>query len=163
MATSPSAPLPLRLVMRIPVPWVFVLAYLAGAGWQRLLPLATPAPRDRRALAIAGILLWTLAVTLAGWALVLFRRRRTTTTPGEISRAFVAAGPYRLSRNPMYLGLVLAYLGEMFFLAQLAPLLPLLLVIAYLQWVVIPLEESRLSAAFAAPYAQYAARVRRWL
>lgn len=51
----------------------------------------------------------------------------------------------------MYLGLVLAYLGEMFFLAQLAPLLPLLLVVAYLQWVVIPLEESRLRATFAAP------------
>lgn len=63
----------------------------------------------------------------------------------------------------MYLGLVLAYLGEMFFLAQLAPLLPLLLVVAYLQWVVIPLEESRLRATIAAPYARYAARVRRLL
>ncbi len=102
-------------------------------------------------------------MALAGWALALFRRRRTTTTPGELSRAFVASGPYRLSRNPMHLGLVLAYLSEMFFLAQLAPLLPLLPVVAYLQRVVIPLEESRLRATFAAPYAQYATRVRRWL
>ena len=163
MATSPSAPRPLRLLLRIPVPWIFVLAYLAGAGLQLNLPLATPSPHDRRALVIAGVLFWIVAITLAGWALVLFRRRRTTTTPGETSRAFVASGPYRLSRNPMYLGLVLAYLGEMFCLAQLAPILTLLLVVAYLQWVVIPLEESRLRATFPAPYAHYAARVRRWL
>ncbi len=94
MATSPSPPLPLRLLLRIPVPWVFVPAYLAGAGLQRFFPLAIPSPCHRCALTIAGILLRGLAVTLAGWALALFRRRHTTTTPGNVSRAF------RLSRDP---------------------------------------------------------------
>ncbi len=155
--------LPFRMLLRIPVPWVFVLAYLLGAGLQLLLPHVSVAPGTRQVLTVAGIVLWLLAVAIAGWALLLFHRRRTTTTPGEISKAFVTEGPYRLSRNPMYVGMVLAYFGEMCCLAQIAPLLLLVLAVAYLQRIVIPLEESRLRETFGEFYMQYSARVRRWL
>ena len=163
MEESVKPPLPFRLLLRVPVPWVFVLGYLAGVGLQLVLPRASYSPATMRSLFAAGILLWLAALAIAGWALVLFHLRRTTTTPGEISKAFVAQGPYRFSRNPMYVGLVLAYLGEMSWLAQIAPLLFLLPVIAYLQGVVIPLEEARLRETFGETYAAYCARVRRWL
>jgi protein-S-isoprenylcysteine O-methyltransferase Ste14 len=163
MGDSAKPPLPFRWLLRVPVPWVFVLAYLAGMGLQRLLPRATYSPETLHILHSAGIALWIAAIAIAGWALILFHLRRTTTTPGEISKAFVAQGPYRWSRNPMYVGLTLAYLGEMSWQAQILPLLFLPLVIAYLQWVVIPLEEARLRESFGETYAAYCARVRRWL
>jgi protein-S-isoprenylcysteine O-methyltransferase Ste14 len=95
--------------------------------------------------------------------LLLFHRARTTTTPGETSNALVTRGPYRFTRNPMYVGLSLAYLGEMGLLAQLAPIITLLLVIAYVNWIVIPVEESRLRETFGESYVDYCSRVRRWL
>jgi len=151
------------MLLRIPVPWVFILAYLLGLGLQRLLPHLSFPPGARHFLHVAGIVLWLLAVLIAGSALFLFYRRRNTTTPGEISRTLVLDGPYRLSRNPMYVGLVLAYIGEMCCQAQIMPLITLVLTVAYLQGAVIPLEESRLGATFGESYAQYRSCVRRWL
>ncbi len=163
MAVPERPLLPLRLLLRIPAPWVFVLAYLAGMGIGALFPRPTVSAGVRHVLYVAGIVLWLVAVVVAGWAQLLFRRRHTTTTPGEISRAFVDEGPYRLSRNPMYVGIVLAYVGTMCLQAQIAALVTLVLCIVYLQKVVIPLEESRLGETFGESYARYRARVRRWL
>ena len=63
----------------------------------------------------------------------------------------------------MYVGLILAYLGEMGILVQIAPIIPLLLVIAYVNWVVIPVEENQLHGLFGESYAQYCDRVPRWV
>ena len=63
----------------------------------------------------------------------------------------------------MYVGLVLAYIGEAGILAQVWPLVLLPLVVAYVHGTVIPLEESTLADGFGPEYEQYRARVRRWL
>jgi protein-S-isoprenylcysteine O-methyltransferase Ste14 len=157
-----AAQRPLAL-MRVPVPWVFVLAYLAGAGLDRLLPRAG---RDSAAWAagrIVGVVLFVAGVLLAVWCLTLFRRAGTTTIPGKTSAMLVTSGPYRRSRNPMYVALVLAYLGEAGILSQIVPVLLLPLVVAYLNGTVIPVEEARLTEAFGSRYDEYRARVRRWL
>jgi protein-S-isoprenylcysteine O-methyltransferase Ste14 len=75
----------------------------------------------------------------------------------------VTWGPYRFTRNPMYVGLTIAYLGEALLLHQLWPVVLLPLVIAYVHWIVIPLEESKLQEAFGDHYVQYRARVGRWV
>ena len=72
-------------------------------------------------------------------------------------------GPYRFTRNPMYVGLTIAYLGEALLLHQLWPVVFFPLVIAYVNWIVIPLEESKLKEAFGDQYDQYRARVGRWV
>jgi protein-S-isoprenylcysteine O-methyltransferase Ste14 len=146
-------------LLRIPVPWVFILAYLVGVGLQRVLPAPAGSPMIR----LAGTIVFVLGAALAAWCLLLFSRKKTTTTPGETSVALVTYGPYRLSRNPMYVSLTLLYLGEMGILGQVWPLAPLLAVLIYLDTTVIPLEESRLRERFGADYTLYAARVRRWL
>lgn len=74
--------------------------------------------RAQRSAGVAGALLFLLGATIAGWGLVIFRRARTTTVPGRASAALVTWGPYRFSRNPMYVGLTLAYLGEAGLLRQ---------------------------------------------
>jgi protein-S-isoprenylcysteine O-methyltransferase Ste14 len=104
-----------------------------------------------------------IGAAVAAWGLLVFRKARTTTVPGKSSTAVVTAGPYRFSRNPMYCGLIIAYLGEAGLLVQLWPLIVLPFVVAYLNWIVIPVEESRLQEDFGAEYEQYRARVHRWI
>jgi protein-S-isoprenylcysteine O-methyltransferase Ste14 len=154
---------PVRWLLRVPVPWIFVLAYLVGASlghWVRL-GLSVVAPRG--ASLTAGGALLAAGALIAGWALTIFHRVGTTTVPGQSSDRLVEWGPYRFTRNPMYVGLTLAYLGEAVLLQQLWPVPLLVLVLAYLQRTVIPLEESRLREVFGEVYTAYCGRVRRWL
>ena len=154
-----------RLLLHIPVPWVFVLTYLVGVGLQLatrpLLPVLVW--RTLPWVGGAGGALFVIGAAIAVWGLVTFRRARTTTVPGQVSAQLVTWGPYRFTRNPMYVGLIVAYLGEAGILRQIWPILLLPLTIAYVNRIVIPLEESKLLEAFGAAYQRYQARVGRWL
>ena len=153
---------PIRLLRHVPVPWVFVVVYLAGVGLEYVWPthgvIATLA-----GVRLVGAAVFCIGAVLAGWGLLSFRRARTTTVPGQASTQLVTSGAHRLSRNPMYVGLILAYVGEAGILRQVWPMLLLPLIVAYLNWVVIPVEERKLMEVFGEEYKQYRARVRRWL
>ena len=153
---------PFRLLLRVPVPWVFILTYLFGAGQEYAFPLRASNAKSR-GVSVAGGVLFAIGAIIAGWGLVTFRRARTTTVPGESSSRLVNWGPYRFSRNPMYVGLTLAYLGEAGILQQVWPVILLPLTVAYVNWVVIPLEESKLREVFGGRYDEYRMKVRRWL
>ena len=153
---------PVRLLLSVPVPWVFVGCYLVGAALERLGPASFRAA-EASISGTAGAVVFVVGAAIAGWSLWIFHRARTTTTPGERSRALITEGPYRVSRNPMYVGLTIAYLGEAGILHQIWPVVLLPLTIAYVNWIVIPLEESRLREVFPADYEAYRARVRRWI
>ena len=152
---------PLRFLLLVPVPWVFVLGYLLGVVIE-LVRRSVPAGAFTGA-GLAGGVVFAIGAIIAGWGLLTFRRARTTTVPGEKSAQLVTWGPYRFTRNPMYVGLTVAYLGEALILLQIWPLLFLPLVLAYVNWVVIPLEETRLLEVFGADYDRYRSRVRRWI
>ncbi len=119
--------------------------------------------RDYKFLTPAGFGVFAIGAGLAGWGWFIFHNARTTTIPGKTSAMLVTWGPYRFTRNPMYVGLSIAYFGEAAILHQIAPLVFLPLTIVYLNRVVIPVEEERLSAVFGAEYEQYQNRVGRWL
>jgi protein-S-isoprenylcysteine O-methyltransferase Ste14 len=110
-----------------------------------------------------GFAVFTLGAGLAAWGWLIFHRARTTRVPGEASTTLVIWGSYRLTRNPMYVGLSLTYLGEAAILRQIGPAILLPLTIAYLNRIVIPIEEERLRAVFGAEYERYQSGVRRWL
>src|SRR5207247_11047303 len=114
-------------------------------------------------LGLAGAVVFSMGAVLAGWSLLIFHRKGTTTVPGQVSSAFVTSGPYRISRNPMYGGLVLAYLGEAGILRQIWPLVVVPFTIAYINSIVIPEEEARLEGGYPSDYPRYRARVRRRL
>ena len=92
-----------------------------------------------------------------------FRRGGTPIDPYTPSQAFVTDGPYRLTRNPAYLGMALAYAGIA--IAANAPwaLAPLPIAIAVIDRGVIAREERYLERRFGTPYAEYKRRVRRWI
>lgn len=151
-----------RALMRIPVPCVFILAYLAGVGLEALCFHSHFFSFTPRISKIGGIV-FLAGAALAAWGWLLFHRAGTTRVPGRASTTMVIWGPYRFTRNPMYLGLMVAYLGEAGILRQLWPVLLLPLVFAYLNWIVIPVEEAKLRQVFGARYEGYRTRVGRWL
>ena len=108
------------------------------------------------ALAVAGVL-WT------AWAAGQLRRSGTPVSPGAAPRVLVEEGPYRVSRNPMALGLAALLAGLP--LAAGAPWAALAAP-AWLAWagrVRIPAEEARLQRHFGGWYRDYATQVRRWV
>lgn len=152
---------PVRFLLYVPVPWVFVLTYLLGVVLEHVRP-GTMSPTAASVSTKAGGVLFALGAVIAVWGLVLFRQAKTTTVPGKLSGKLVTWGPYRFTRNPMYVGLVLAYLGEAGLLKQIWPVVLLPFTLAYIHWTVIPVEEAKLQEVFHDEYQHYQSQVRRW-
>ncbi len=152
---------PVRFLLHVPVPWVFVLTYLLGVVLEHV-HHGTISPTAALVSKTAGAVLFAVGAVIAGWGLVLFGKAKTTTVPGKLSGKLVTWGPYRFTRNPMYVGLVLAYLGEAGLLKQIWPVVLLPFTVAYINWTVIPVEEAKLEEAFPNEYKQYRLQVRRW-
>ncbi len=150
-------------LMNIPVPWTYVLTFLAGCGLQYLVPLTIYSADILLIGRIAGTVLIVSGVLLAFSSLGIFRAAHTTTVPFEKPSKLIIWGPYRFTRNPMYVGLALTYMGVAGIQAQIWPVLLLPLLAIYIHMVVIPIEESRLREVFGDTYEQYCIRVRRWL
>ena len=111
---------------------------------------------------IAGVcfVVW-LALMLAAFA--TFGRAKTTPFPNRPASALVTSGPYRFTRNPMYLSLIALYIGLTLMLNSWWPLMMLPLVLVIIDRAVIAREERYLTDAFPADYPAYQRRVRRWL
>jgi len=103
------------------------------------------------------------AVSVAG--VLEFRRARTTVNPlkPEAASALVTGGIYRVTRNPMYVGLALVLVGWAVYLSAALPLLGLPLFVLYISVFQILPEERAITILFGADFIQYTRRVRRWL
>lgn len=143
-----------------PTPVIFAAVLLVGV----LLSLAFPMnflPRELTLLVGAACFLLPFALGLA--ALQAMRRARTSVNPDKPTTALLTNGPFRLSRNPMYLGMVVQYVGLALLFNSLwaLALLPLALVVVH--FTVIKREERYLEQKFGEEYQDYKARVRRWI
>lgn len=97
------------------------------------------------------------------WARIQFTRRKTTLFVGETSAQLVSEGPFRYSRNPMYVGVIAAVLGVAVWVGTWPMYLAVLVVFCFLHLVCIPREERMLRERFGEPYQAYAQEVSRWL
>jgi protein-S-isoprenylcysteine O-methyltransferase Ste14 len=150
------------LELKVPPPVVALCVALAMWAVARVVP-PVPLP-DAVRLGLAGIL--ALAGSCLGvTGIVSFVRAGTTVEPMKpaLSCALVRTGVYRISRNPMYLGILLVLLGFGVFLANVASVVLAAAFVAYLDRFQIAPEERVLSANFGAAYDDYRAHVRRWL
>lgn len=148
--------------LRIPPPLVAVIIGAAMWGARSLVPLIE-IPDTLRIAAATVIGLLAVAVDLA--ALFAFRRARTSIDPLRPAKAstLLVSGIYRVTRNPMYLGLLLLLLAWTVYLSSVWLLLGPLVFILYMNRFQIAAEEQALSALFPEEYAAYRRRVRRWL
>jgi protein-S-isoprenylcysteine O-methyltransferase Ste14 len=108
------------------------------------------------------------AVFVAGFAVMLWGARTfaaagTTIKPFERTHQLVATGPYRFTRNPMYLGMAAMLLGAALALGTPGPWLAAVALALTLHFRFIRNEERALVASLGEPYAEYRRRVRRWL
>jgi len=113
----------------------------------------------------AGLALIIAAGIFVFPAVLSFRRSHTTVNPVRIERAshLVTTGIYSVSRNPMYLAMVLLLTAFAFFLGSLYSLLGPLALMLFLTRFQILAEERALAEIFGQRYSDYCARVRRWL
>ena len=147
-------------VIPIPPP----LYYAAGlAGGMALNNLVSLPLSGRPATAVAGIVVTTLGLALAFAGIAAVIRHRTTIVPHHTVATLLTSGAYRLSRNPMYTGLAVAYLGLALVFGSWWPLALWPLVILAVRQLVIRPEEDYLAERFGQEYSTYQARVRRWL
>lgn len=118
---------------------------------------------------LGGMLVGTGAFLIAGgvalaiWAALAFRRARTTIVPHENPSALVDTGPYRFSRNPIYLADLLILGGWCLCLGAPVALVLLIPFQVVLTLRFIRPEEARLATHLGPAYAAYRARVRRWI
>jgi protein-S-isoprenylcysteine O-methyltransferase Ste14 len=111
---------------------------------------------------LGGVLIGCGAV-LAASAVMKFKGVGTTVRPDRAASALVIAGPYRVTRNPMYLGLTVVYLGIAIAGQSVWAIILLPLVLFVIQRYAIEPEEAFLRRRFGADYVGYTTRVRRWL
>lgn len=111
------------------------------------------------------VILLLAGISLAFSGVLAFRRAKTTPNPHtpEQSTSIVRSGPYKFTRNPMYLGLAIALLGLCAYLSNPLTLVAAVLFIAYITRFQIVPEERVLLTKFGDTYAQYTKSVRRWL
>jgi protein-S-isoprenylcysteine O-methyltransferase Ste14 len=146
----------------VPPPLLFVIPIVAAAilGSKWPWPIA-----DRRSLLVLGGVVMIVAGIAVGLASVYsFRKASTTILPaGRPTTAIVGSGPYRFTRNPMYVAMACAYIGISLVLNNLWALVLLPVAVIVVDTFVIRREERYLTAKFGEPYREYCARVRRWL
>ena len=144
----------------LPPPLIYV-AGLAAGGVAEIVRSTNGPPWP---LSVAAALVGVVAfMALAGGAVGRFRRAGTTENPFKPSTALVFDGPYRLTRNPMYLGMAAVYVGLALVLGLMWAFAFLPLVLLAVDRLVIAREERYLERKFGREYVEYKQRVRRWI
>ena len=150
----------LKIRRKIYPPMYLVFGCLLMAAlhhyWPVAILLAAPWNRSGFVVLAAGLL-------MLAWAAGSFRQQRTPLIPFREPTALVDSGLYRISRNPMYLGMVLVMTGLAIRLGTVSPWLVIPLFVLVIDRRFIRDEERLMEAQFGASYREYCERVRRWL
>ena len=143
------------------LPPVFTLAMVAvifALHWTLPLRVLIPEPYNRFGIALLALGL-TVTIASAG----LFKTRGTPVKPFETSTVLVTDGFYKITRNPMYLGMLIALIGCAVRLGSLSAFIPIPIFVIWIRRQYIEREEIFLEGIFGQEYRDYKIRVRRWL
>ena len=149
-----------RSAVPIPPPLFYAAGFLPGVVLELAFPIGGLPPAFALLAGVVGGALW-LALDVS--AMVRFQRARTGVAPSKPTTALVTSGPYRISRNPMYLGMAVLYVALALALGVIWALVFLPAVLLVVDRLVIAREERYLEASFGDEYRAYRLRVRRWL
>lgn len=112
---------------------------------------------------IAGLTLAAAGIALGAWCLWCFHRQRTTHHPFGRPSALVTSGPYRISRNPMYLAVALCLGAAALYVGTPIMVFAPAVFVVVMNSLYIPREEQLMRELFGEAFAQYGRRVRRWI
>jgi protein-S-isoprenylcysteine O-methyltransferase Ste14 len=154
---------PLGPNIRVP-PLYFIGGFLLGMLLHGVVaPIHLSGETTSRALSVSGWTVFWIGMVVAHSGVFTFMLAGTTMFPFKEASRLVQHGPYRFTRNPMYLGLTIGYIGLALALNTAWPLILLPLMLWLVTWTVIEPEERYLTATFGDEYLAYKRRVRRWL
>lgn len=164
MTGEPGVPLKNAGVW-FPPPTLFIIAFVLGWLIERQVGRLRLVSSDRgvQLLEILGTVMLVAGVALMVWGLLTFRKAKTGIYPNQPASQIVEGGPYRFTRNPMYSGMTIAYLGVAWMMNMGWPMILLPLALVALHHFVIAREERYLASAFGEAYESYRRRVGRWL
>jgi len=148
-----------QAIIRPPLAWA--LAVIAGLGLDWLVPLRfLPAGLPAGWL---GVIVFVLALALFAWAIVTITRAGSNVPGNRPTTVIVDSGPYRFTRNPIYLGMFLGLIGLAIAFDNPWLLMMLAVFAPIIRYGVVAREETYLERKFGDVYRGYRARVRRWL
>jgi protein-S-isoprenylcysteine O-methyltransferase Ste14 len=146
--------------VRFPPPLIYVLGLLAGWLLERKHPLA---PLPRNFAIAAGIVLLIAGLALARSGARAIWKANSSIIPMRPTTAIVSDGVYRFTRNPMYVSMVVIYVGIALLIRASWALVLLPVVVIAVDRLVIAKEEGYLRGKFGETYMNYCSRVRRWI
>jgi protein-S-isoprenylcysteine O-methyltransferase Ste14 len=144
-------------------PFLFLGALALGSLLSLVIPIGPRLASPNGSALTVGLTFVALGFALAGFSARAFHRAGTEVVPGCSASALVTTGPYRFTRNPIYIGMTLVYFGLALVMTSIWVLLLLIPVLMILQQGVVMQEEAYLKRRFGAAYRKYQAHVPRWL
>jgi protein-S-isoprenylcysteine O-methyltransferase Ste14 len=148
-----------QVIIRPPLAWGLVV--IAGLALNRFVPLPL-LPVDLPA-GWLGAMVFVLALALVAWAIVTVTRAGSNVPTNMPTTTIVESGPYRFTRNPIYLGMFLGLIGLAIAFDNLWLLMMLVPFALVIRYGVVAREEAYLEGKFGDVYRGYRSRVRRWL
>ena len=146
-------------VVRPPIAWALAIVVGLGADWLYPLRFVPPSVPGKW----LGGAVFAAAFALAVWAIVTIRKAGTRVETNKPTTRIVASGPYRFTRNPIYLGMFLGQIGLAIGFNSLWVLVTLLPFYVVIRYGVVAREEAYLKGKFGEVYLGYMSRVRRWI
>jgi protein-S-isoprenylcysteine O-methyltransferase Ste14 len=146
--------------VRVAPPLFYLAGLAAGIGLELAFPIDGPPTAVRIAVAAAAVL---VSIFLDGGAMARFQRAGTNIIPFKPTTALVTDGPYRFTRNPMYVGMAALYVAIAVGFGLIWALILLPAVLLAVDRLVIAREEPYLEGLFGERYLEYKRRVRRWI
>jgi protein-S-isoprenylcysteine O-methyltransferase Ste14 len=163
MTQNPSQPIQENdnAGVKIVAPVIYVGFFLVGIIFESIFPIPAFLPN-----LVAGLVGWLLAVTslvLVLWGLKSFYIASNPVMPHKPALSLMTTGAFGITRNPLYLSLLLLYLGTSIFTNSWWPIIFIPILIFTINHLVIVKEEAFLTRKFDEEYLQYCRRVRRWI
>jgi protein-S-isoprenylcysteine O-methyltransferase Ste14 len=144
----------------VPPPLIYIVLFGVGLLLHWLVPFSFVPTIPARVVALIFL---GCGVILVVWSGLLFRRANTSVVPVKPTTALVISGPYRLTRNPIYLAFLCIYIAAALGFGVIWALVLVPLVVLAVQRLAISKEERYLEQKFGDAYRQYRAHVRRWI
>ncbi len=147
------------VIIRPPIAWGIAVLSGLTLNWLQPLPFVpalVPAVR-------LGAVVFLLALALFVWAVATMTRAGSNVPTSQPAMTIVDGGPYRFTRNPIYLGMLLGLIGLAVALDSLWLLLTLVPFALVIRYGVVAREEAYLERKFGDVYRRYRSGVRRWL
>ncbi|HEX8153352.1 MAG TPA: isoprenylcysteine carboxylmethyltransferase family protein [Thermoanaerobaculia bacterium] len=142
--------------VHVPPPVIYAVIFAIGVAARRWVDVRVEQPT-------AAMVLLVLSLSVVVWGMGTMRRARTSVLPNRPANALVDFGPFRFSRNPLYVAMTLGYVSAALAVDAAAALVLLPVAVAIIHFGVIKREEQYLERRFGDEYRAYCARVRRWI